>query len=56
MRKIVLFLFLIQSCLVFSANPDQVFDAADKSYIQGDYKAAVLKYEQILSYNKTVWR
>ena len=52
MRNTFLFLFLIQSCLVFSANPEQVFDAADKSYIQGDYKAAVLKYEQILSENK----
>ena len=52
MRNFILFLFLIQSCLVFSANPEQVFDAADKSYIQGDYKAAVLKYEQILSENK----
>jgi tetratricopeptide (TPR) repeat protein len=52
MRNIFLFLFLIQCCLAFSANPEQVFDAADKSYIQGDYKAAVLKYEQILSENK----
>lgn len=52
MRKFLLFLFLIQHCLVFSANPEQVFDAADKSYIQGDYKTAVLKYEQILSDNK----
>jgi tetratricopeptide (TPR) repeat protein len=52
MRNIVLFLFLIQCCLVFSANPEQVFDAADKAYIQGDYKTAVMKYEQILSENK----
>ena len=52
MRNIFLFLFLIKSCLVFSANPEQVFDAADKAYIQGDYKVAVLKYEQILSDNK----
>jgi tetratricopeptide (TPR) repeat protein len=52
MRKILLFLLLIQSCLVFSANPEQVFDSADKAYIQGDYKTAVLKYEQILSENK----
>ena len=52
MRNIFLFLFLIQCCLVYSANPEQVFEAADKSYIQGDYKSAVLKYEQILSENK----
>lgn len=52
MKRIFLFLLLIHSGFAFSVDPSEVFAEADKAYIKGDYKTAVIKYEQILSDNK----